>query len=245
MESPEINVISLARTPDRLKSFRENNSWLEDFEIFSAVDGSQLTETEMLEIGLITKDLNYRTGALGNALSHQALWEKAIRINRPLTICEDDAILHSKFSEKSNNLMADLSEAWDLIVWGWNFDSILQIDMPGGLGHCLMTFDQNELRKNFEFFNRSKIDPTLFKFRHAFGTVAYTISPQGARKMLSATRPITKFDVYFPGLSRTLSNVALDITMNAFYKDSNCYVSYPPLVITQNDASTSTVQEKH
>ena len=119
LEKPEINVISLARTPERLKSFRKNNSWLQDFEIFPAVDGSQRTTTEMLDRGLITKNLNYRTGALGNALSHQGLWEKAIRINRPLTIFEDDAILHSNFIEKSNKLISELGDDWDLIVWGW------------------------------------------------------------------------------------------------------------------------------
>ena len=42
--------------------------------------------------GTITKDLAYTPGALGCALSHVALWKKAVSQNKSITIFEDDII---------------------------------------------------------------------------------------------------------------------------------------------------------
>ena len=57
-------VISLKRTPERLNTFLNNNRHM-DFQIFDAIDGSDLQPFG-----------NYNKYARANALSHIALWKK-------------------------------------------------------------------------------------------------------------------------------------------------------------------------
>jgi GR25 family glycosyltransferase involved in LPS biosynthesis len=45
-----------------------------------------------------------------------------------LTIAEDDAVFRADFEHEANRVIASLSPDWDMILWGWNFDSILGLE---------------------------------------------------------------------------------------------------------------------
>ena len=66
----QIKVISLERTPERLTSFRGLNCHL-DFSVFAAIEGAIVDSADLEKY--IEPGFYYRPGALGNALSHQAL----------------------------------------------------------------------------------------------------------------------------------------------------------------------------
>jgi hypothetical protein len=51
--------------------------------------------------------------------------------------------------------------------------------------------------------------------------------------------------VYFPDLNRSLPNNNFDVMVNAIYPKINAFVSFPPLAITKNEHTTSTVQRRH
>ena len=105
-----VHVINLDRSADRLAEFMAANGHLKELSRFPAIDGSALDVPELVRAGTIReeilvqdpavpKDLHakYTRGALGPALSHIALWGKAIAGARPLTICEDDVVFHSQY----------------------------------------------------------------------------------------------------------------------------------------------------
>jgi glycosyl transferase, family 25 len=228
-----IKVISLRRTPDRREKFTRLNDGVV-FEYFDAIDGQTVDKSEFFNGLLAEEDLPYSAGAVGCALSHLALWEQSISDQTVLTIVEDDAILRCDFGEKSREIIARLPAGWDLVMWGWNFDSVLSIQAMPGISNTVIMCNQNQLRQSVERFRQFPLDIHIFRLDKSFGTCAYSISPEGSRKFKQRCFPLRNEPVYFPLLNRMRQNDGIDIAMNNLYPVTNCYVSFPPLAITPN-----------
>ena len=41
--------------------------------------------------------------------------------------------------------------------------------------------------------------------------------------------------------SRSIRTVGIDVTLNSVYRDLNAFICFPPLVVTRNDLSQSTI----
>jgi glycosyl transferase, family 25 len=241
----DIRVINLDRSAQRLLTFETLNSHLNlKFLRFSAVDGTDLDRGPLVDRGIITADLSYGDGALGCALSHLALWDLAIEQNQSLTVCEDDAIFNRGFEVAAESLIKALPGDWHMILWGWNFDSVLLFDMIPGVSPCLGVFNQHRMRMGIDAYQSASLMPRPFRLVRAFGTVGYTVSPMGARAMKQHCLPLRNLEVFFPGLERVLPNSGLDIMLNDAYPSIYAYVSFPPLIITRNQHSISTVQQE-
>lgn len=238
----KVSVISLTRTPERLAEFRRQNDSKIQFDVFPAIDGREITPQQLASTGYFDGTVSYTQGAIGNALSHLQLWERIGQGEFPVTICEDDAIFHGRFVEQSGRLLMQLKVDWDLVAWGWNFNAILFAELLPKLTRCLFELDQGVMRHNVLQYVQSEVNPNIFKLLNAFGTVCYTISPSGARKFTEKILPIRRLDLFNPRLNRLLPNTALDVMMNHFYAELDCFVAFPPLVLTLNDLVTSTVQ---
>lgn len=237
-----IHVINLDRSPERLREFLRWNGHLPGIQRFPAIDGSTIDRQALIAAGTIAPGLKYTDGAIGCALSHLHFWEAAAASGEAITVCEDDAIFHHGFLEHAPRLLASLPEDWDLVMWGWNFDSILQFDLLPGASQCLGAFDQAKLRGALDHYQRLALTPAPFRLIRAFGTVCYTLSPAGARKLLDRCLPIRPFTIPFPMVSPKFPNNGIDIAMNREYESLNAFVSLPPLVVTANDHGSSTVR---
>ena len=236
-----IYVINLDRSEQRMNEFLHVNSHMPGIHRFSAIDGSTVDRARLVEAGTVVTGLPYSDGAIGCALSHLFFWEAAVAEQTDITICEDDAIFHRSFYELASEVVASLPTDWDLILWGWNFDSILQFDLMPGVSPCLATFNQDQLRSAIDTFQATNVAPRAFRLHRAFGTVCYTISPRGARKLIDCSLPIRPFTVDFPRVNPAFPNNGIDIVMNAAYVAMNAFVSVPPLVVTKNEHAISTV----
>ncbi len=234
-----IHVVSLARTPDRWRAFQADNPGLE-VERFAAVDGRALDLAELAAAGLVLPGLDYTPGAFGCALSHAALWRLCVESGAPLTVCEDDAVLRPDFAERAAETAAQADGA-ELILWGWNFDSVLAgrlfDDTPFAMG-----FDQGRMRADLDGFRRDPTRPTLLRLQRALGTPCYTVTPAGAQALLARCFPLRPQTVFIPLLGRELANTGVDIAMNAAYPDMAAYAAFPPLALTRNEVAASTVE---
>jgi GR25 family glycosyltransferase involved in LPS biosynthesis len=236
-------VINLDRSTDRLAEFVGHNAHMQASR-FSAIDGAAVSRRDLIERGILATDLDYSHGALGNALSHRALWELSIEKNAALTICEDDAIFNRQFTRDAELIVNSLPKDWHLVVWGWNFDSYLCFDMIPGVSQIVAKFDQDRMRMGAAEFQSAHLMPRAFRLFRAFGLCCYSISPGGARTLKDFCLPFRKISVFFPGLNRSLDNISLDVMTNALYPRINAFVSFPPLVITKKDHAISTVQRE-
>jgi glycosyl transferase, family 25 len=232
------HLINLDRSTERLSRFQAINAHLPDVIRFPAVDGRKLDTESLIANGTIDRasaTSHYTPGAIGAALSHIALWTKAIDAQQSITVCEDDAIFNLNYAQSSQSLIDMLPADWDFILWGWNFDSNLLIDFMPGVSGCLCWFDQASLVAGVETFRTQDIASRPLPLLRAFGAPCYSVSPRGAQALKSACFPIRETEMYFPVIDRHIPNVGIDIGMNLAYPDIKAYAAFPPLVITKNE----------
>jgi glycosyl transferase, family 25 len=236
----EINIINMDRSTDRLAEFVAVNKHLDQISRFSAVNGSTLDRKILKESGVIQGDLPiFTNGAIGSAMSHMLLWKEAVRKGAPITIAEDDAIFNADFKVKSKLILDSLVPDWDIILWGWNFDSVLMFDMLPGVCPCVATFDEKALREHAVEYQRLDIRPQAYRLYRAFGIMAYAVSAAGAKKLLDFCIPLRDLSIYYPGLNRNLVSYTIDCMMNGIYPQINAFVSFPPLAMSKNDKAQS------
>jgi GR25 family glycosyltransferase involved in LPS biosynthesis len=233
-------VISLERTPQRWRAFEAANEGGPPYMRFDAVDGLKIDPAELISSGMMASDLSYTLGAIGCALSHIAFWRACAVADGPVTICEDDAILHPDFN-RCAAAAADLQSDFDLILWGWNFNSVLAGEVFDGAPFA-MGFDEDRMRGSTAAFRSTSPTPTLLRLHRALGTLCYTLSPKGAAKLLALCLPLAPCRVFFPLLDRESDNTGIDIPMNAAYSQIFAYAVFPPLALTLNETALSTVE---
>lgn len=238
----EVLYLNLERRADRNARFLAVNAGLADFRRVAAVDGSQLRIEDLIEAGVVREPLRaYTPGALGAALSHKAIWDRCASGHDALTVAEDDAVFNRFFAAKAPGLLGRLPSDWDIILWGWNFDSILHVEVIEGLKQSVMHFDAEKLGDRISRFQEEGHDAIPLRLVNAFGLICYSISPKGARSLGESCFPLRNEVGPIPGLRRRLVNFGIDVMMNQYYRVLKSYVSFPPLVWTENDKAASDV----
>jgi glycosyl transferase family 25 len=235
-------VINLDRTPERMRNFIETNPHLSHAIRFSAIDGKLVSRSKLVESGQFREPIFYSDGALGNMLSHRGVWEIAAARDNYLTVFEDDAIVHQDFTARASKLIEALKSDWDIVLWGWNFDESMSFDIFPGVP-CLAHFSQSDLRALSHKIQKMDFAPTLHKLRYAFGTMAYSISPKGAQKLLNLTVPNEPFLCRVPLFHLEVENTGTDSVMTVLYNQLDAFACLPPLVVTRNLHAQSTCHE--
>ena len=118
-------VINLSKRKDRLTEFKLLNDDYISYELFNAVDGYEIDYDYLLsqhfdiEHSWIDPILNTRLtkGEVGCFLSHWRIWEECVRLDEPILILEDDAIITDKFSY--DELYRMKREGYNFIYLGW------------------------------------------------------------------------------------------------------------------------------
>jgi GR25 family glycosyltransferase involved in LPS biosynthesis len=226
-----IRVISLTSTPERRRRFAEAHEGV-GFAFFDAVDGHTAAHTAFLHVP-------YTHGAIGCALSHLALWRQAATTDETLTIAEDDAILRRDFEVASAVAMAQAPRGWDIIVWAWNLDSLLCFNVMPGVAPLVAVSKQEQMRESIPAFREMTRDPVLVPLAACWGTPCYSVSPEGAVKLLNACWPPRDDPVLIPVVNHAFENTGIDIAMMRAYPEIGAYVSLPPLAVTPNISADS------
>jgi glycosyl transferase family 25 len=238
----DTHVISLDRTPDRLDRFMRVNSHLPWLNHLPGVDGALLRRDDHTVREIVEPDVPYPVGSIGCLLSHIAFWDLVIERDTPMTVCEDDAVFNRQFDRDSTQVINSLPADWHFCLWGYNFDAHLMFDFIPGVSVCLAQFDQNTMRAGIEQFRSAEVNPRAFRLIQASGTMAYSISPNGARMLREVCLPVRNTPVYFPGFRNWIPNVGPDVTLSAVYRNMLAFVCFPPLVLTPHDQFNSTIK---
>ncbi|MCB8876571.1 glycosyltransferase family 25 protein [Acidisoma silvae] len=236
-----IRVINLDSTPERFEQITAWNPGF-PFERFSAVVGKDLDRDQCIHDGLITEDNTYTMGTVGCALSHITLWRQCAAGSQPFHIAEDDLILRADFQSMAQAKLNRLQD-WDLVLWMHNFDWPLKVEPAVGLGPAIMQYDHATAVSRPDVFRQETTEPMLMRLLSAAAMGCYSISPKGAARMLADCLPVANQSADYvtqPGV--TWFNTALDVEMNRHYHKWQAYVSVPPLAISPNDQSTSTIR---
>jgi glycosyl transferase family 25 len=235
-------VLNLKRRPDRRERFEcWNRSVNMTFCVVEAIDGRDVDVAALVEAGIVRESYrDYSPGDLGCALSHRALWERCVREAQPLMIFEDDAILRADFATAVRPLIQSLPGAWEVLVLGYNFDSILDVQLVPGLD-LQARFSKHDLSdESIRRFVTERRPPALLPLNNAFGLSAYAVSPRGAERLLDVCFPLANAAVGIPALQQIVTPaVTIDTFTNAHYRSVHAFCAIPPLAITPNDDSDS------
>ncbi len=237
-----ITLLNLDRSCDRLQHFMTVNAHLRNVERFSAIDGQAVSQEELRAQGALEGIPPYTPGALGVYLSHLAQWERAVTTGRIQTVAEDDAIFSHAFSTLQPHLVEVAGDDWDFILWGWNFDAFLWVDLIPNVSPAVIRTFQDRLRFGLSEFQEQQLEHSLFKLLHFFGLMCYSVSPRGARRMLDFCIPLRPMTIPFPGFDVVIENQGMDYMLNGIIPQMNAFVCLPPLVVSENRHETSTVQ---
>jgi GR25 family glycosyltransferase involved in LPS biosynthesis len=241
----EVLYLNLERRPDRNDLFLRTNAGIADFRRIDAVDGRCLDVQDLIRQGLLAEPLRmYTAGALGGALSQKKVWERCISTAATVTVAEDDAVFNRHFVDKAGKTLVSLPTDWDIILWGWNFDAPLHIEVLEGMTESFMHFDAGRLRPRLHEFQEREYSVLPVRLLGIFGIPCYSISPQGACRLSELCFPLRREPVPVPSLGRNLRNATLDILMNKYYGSLKAYVALPPLVWTENDKRSSDIHPK-
>lgn len=216
-------VINLASRPDRLATFRRLNPHI-GARPFPAVPGS--LELRSANPAVFDPGLAYTAARIGNTLSHVRLWEMCAEADEPFLILEDDAVL-------SRGRHDWTAPGCPLMYWGWNFNLPCIVDI--GVSPVTIAGSQRSVRLFLEDDAPSVPRWQVFNLLLAFGTFAYTLTPEGAAYLLERALPIQSFTMTMPELpDHTVTNEGIDCVLNALHRDLGTGVAFPPLALTPN-----------
>lgn len=242
-------VINLERRPDRRQRFLEwNGRQPLRFEFFAAADGSRVDRAKLIERGLLDgEDTRFNGGSLGNALSQLSLWQACAAGREPFLIFEDDACLRGDFWRHARPTMERYLSAHDLIAFGFNTDCITALASSDGFVSAIRFDETIKHRPDyFAAYSRLKDErPQLFRCLQFWGTLAYAITPAGARRLIDACFPLSSRErIEIIGEQRSFAPYGLDGMVNlAIQKGKlNVVACYPPLVLGPNSHADSDIQ---
>lgn len=227
---PDIHLVNLDRSTDRLARFRERNSHI-PFRRVAACDGSAIEATTLIEAGLVDPALRYRPGALGCALSHVELWRTVCDAGMAITIAEDDAVFSHAFVERAAALLQSVPQDWDIITWGYEFSTFLWVEIVPGVTAAELRPNGDSLKHNIDSFQAAPVTPILMRLLHQFSTVCYSVSPSGAKTLLERCLPLRPDLINFREFPIVIENDGIDCAMNDVYPDMHSFVCVPPLVV--------------
>jgi len=238
----DCRVINLARSPQRLKTFLERNAAAGlRIERFEAVDGSTLDIASAVSNGIIANGAKYTPGAIGNGMSHRAIWRESIARRKCALVFEDDGVLRRDISDVLPQVVSHLPEDWDILLLGYNTDSVLDLKFGGEINLYGRFNPQYPTPAGQAAFAVSDEPVGAYKLNAAFGICGYAISPGGAERLISRCFPMDNRVIQVPALGKGLILTTLDGMLNAFFRRVSAFACFAPLVLPINDRSSSSV----
>ncbi len=113
----KIFVISLKRSPERRAEIKRQLDALNvEFEFFDAIDGRAEPPHSLFKNYSYFKRLWFTSGRmpskgeLGVYASHYLLWEKCLKLNEPIMVLEDDAVIQNIFPSFISHIFDKVKE---------------------------------------------------------------------------------------------------------------------------------------
>jgi GR25 family glycosyltransferase involved in LPS biosynthesis len=244
-------LINLDRSPDRLMRFVSDNA-MPGLELvrMPGVEGQSLDRQDLVRRNLIAPDLLYSNNSVGCSLSHINCWLQIIADGKPAVVCEDDALLRKDFVE-IHKQFAETVAASDIVYWSYNFGLHMIYDMPG-LGEFTALADESHMdsEERIREFQALTVPPSLFRPKRIWGLACYTITPQGAEKLLKLVLPLRNGmieAIYRTGLwmqprKCSFPTLSLDTDVGLIHINNiNARVAVPPIAVHRYLDTVSTI----
>jgi glycosyl transferase, family 25 len=235
-------IVHLEEHVERKRDFLSRNTVPGNFIWTAGTKGADLNRLALMESGFLQRNAQINDGSLGNAQSIIRLLKLSIDNNEIVTILEDDAILCHHFDPYSLGLLESISFAFDIVQWGWNFDSVLYLfPMSHALGPMEIRARQDIAQMGYRQFQEFAGARTLIPLGHQWSSHCFTITPHGAGILLDLLLPLDTAPFFREDLNLRIQPRGLDSMMGKCYPKMKAYSCFPPLSMTLNDKAHSTI----
>jgi hypothetical protein len=75
-------------------------------------------------------------------------------------------VFNRHFTDKASSVHSWLPPDWDIVLWGWNFNSILEVELLPGMKRSGMHFDPAKLVEGTKEFQEESYDILPLRFIH-------------------------------------------------------------------------------
>jgi glycosyl transferase family 25 len=239
-------VISLRRTPERLKRFQQlNQSCSGLIRTVEGIDGLDLSGA-LRPCRLIDKSAldHWTPGAIGAALSHLRCWRQCAERGQPMLVVEDDAVLAHDWQAQLNQLCSTPNLCWDVLLLGWNYNSVLHHEDAAGMTSMQLFEPAYPNLNQIQNILSSDHARKLHRLKNAFGLPAYLIHPKAAAYLLKITPPLRSEALKIGRGIPVVQSSGVDGLLNFSYEEMQSWVVNPPLAVALNDPSSSLTQTK-
>ncbi|MCG2644011.1 MULTISPECIES: glycosyltransferase family 25 protein [Bradyrhizobium] len=234
-------VINLDRHPEKFENFLKRNVGCGiAFERFSATNGLELTDQEVMAMRLVAPRSQFTRGAVGGAASLWRILNWIAKQNEPALVFEDDCTIRHDIIGRLEALLPSLG-SWDLLVLGYNTDSVLDLELAQGMKSMMVFRPIHPDDASDAAFQKSNSQVAALRLNCCFGPAGTAISPQGASRLLELCFPMDNRPVRIEALgNRMLPTIGLDGMGNSTYHLFKAYACFAPLVVPRNNNATST-----
>jgi GR25 family glycosyltransferase involved in LPS biosynthesis len=234
-------VINLDRQPEKFERFQARNAGCGiAFERFSASNGLELTDLEVMTLRLVAPGSKFTRGAVGGAASLLRILNWIAGQNEPALVFEDDCTIRHDILARLEALLPSLP-SWDLLVLGYNTDSVLDLELAQGMKSMMIFRPLHPDDQSDAAFQRANSQVAAFRLNCCFGPAGSLISPAGAKRLLELCFPMDNRRVQIEALgNRMLPTIGLDGMANSVYRFMQAYACFAPLVVPRNNNATST-----
>lgn len=234
--------ISLPSDPIRYKNFLYYNRHVPGITLFPGINGKDFLRKHGRQKDLIAKTCKWKAGQLGCGLSHASLWMNAVKTSNVTTIFEDDAHLCRNFEHESHKILEQLPADFDVILWGANPGTYYTFGIVPGTAKCHAYLDKSDVWSSLDNFCNRRISTNFFPLNQAFGTLGYTVSPKGAKKLIEHCLPFDSIPVFSLSTQNHYIADGIDGVLNRFYSSMKAFITSPPLALVKDDIEKSSTK---
>ncbi|RUT24474.1 hypothetical protein C0V97_08450 [Asaia sp. W19] len=215
-----------------LRKFRKRNNPDNNFEIVPSFDTAALDRNYMVENGLLDLETRATDEQVADIFSHVVQWSQCVADGLPRTILGDKSSIPDDFEIQASHLTKALTEPWDLIVWGADYNSLMIVQMPNQLGDCILKYDDHPSIGPAAPIGSQGGGSLLLRLSAIEGMSGYTISPRGASTLMG-TLPIREYAYRHKLAGREIKGVSLSILFSSLIEHGmlSAHLSFPPLIV--------------
>ena len=233
---PEKFVISLRNRLDRRIEFDANNHRAQPYRYHFAEPAEPDFLASAANLGWSRRPLkNWSPRALAAAISHLALWDKAISLAAPILICEDDAILHPDAREILPAVLACLPSDWAICGLGLNLRAMAQMHLPGMWAQTRLAFCRQQLPDWVDRFKTATPIWDLCRLVAGSCLFAYCVNPDQVPALKALTLPFTDDPIPLPDNPGTWRCDGLDTALTRAFNELSCWQVWPPIAVTDDE----------
>lgn len=240
---PQTFIISLPASEERRKRLIDSLPKILPFSIVAAIDGSRVGDSFTIADRTFRNDGQITRREFACKMSHLAIMNHIVASGLPYAlVLEDDVQVPCGFNTALKLLQEKLPPDFDIVYLSYNTDLHVCVELPY-IGITNLTFETPN------FLPKELPAPELLKAVRVWGTPAYLISSNGAKKILKyASEKSTSCSLnyrYNNGLGSVLSvsspTQPIDLLIMSLLSEINGYISWPMIAYPNMDKLNSTI----